>query len=184
MFSLRQNSKMFNATWGHNPWNLFQLRRIFLIIGRLFVENSRILDGLWFYKDSCIFCLSSRRFWEFAQIGNISKSFLNFSCASSLMDGTSRNCGKVVLFLFLSQQYVVIGYKKKSFWRLPVEFFCFYLVSCSWQSCTINNALSRAFPARNCALLEKEPIFTFYSNISFAEVARIKTTEITISIPH
>ena len=112
MFSLRRNSKMFNATWGHNPWNLFQLRRIFLIIGRLFVENSRILDGLWFYKDSCIFCLSSRRFWEFAQIGNLSKSFLNFSCASSLMDGTSRNCGKVVLFLFLPQQYVVIGYKK------------------------------------------------------------------------
>ena len=51
------------------------------------------------------------------------KIFLNFSCASSLMDGTSRNCGKVVLFLFLPQQYVVIGYKKKSFWRLPVEFF-------------------------------------------------------------
>ena len=44
----------------------------------------------------------------------------------------------------------------------------------------INNALSRAFPARNCALLEIEPIFTFYSNISFAEVARVKTTVINI----
>ena len=147
MFSLRRNSKMFNATWGHNPWNLFQLRRIFLIIGRLFVENSRILDGLWFYKDSCIFCLSSRRFWEFAQIGNLSKSFLNFSCASSLMDGTSRNCGKVVLFLFLPQQYVVIGYKKKSLMMI-------FVVQYRWRHKVDDESKSESGEIRSLPLRE------------------------------
>ena len=66
----------------------------FVFRGRVFLDSSsvRLLEDVWFYKDSDI--LPAHQ-WEilgeFVQIGNLSKSFhKTFPAASSLMDGISR----------------------------------------------------------------------------------------------